>query len=100
MSSSFSRSRHSPALSDNESISDNEELHLHATSTKLVLPAEAEVDDNFLDNYELDAEGNDEQHSLSRKMVHYCGGGITQEHWLAFTHSHRTLYQEPALRAK
>ena len=82
MSSSFSRSRHPSALSDNESISDDEELHRRATSTKLVLPAEAEVDDNFLDNYELDAEGNDE-HSLSRKMVHYCGGGITQEHWLA-----------------
>jgi hypothetical protein len=68
MSSPFSRSRHPPALSDNESICDDEELHRRATSTKLVLPAEAEVDDNFLDTYELDAEGNDEQHSQSKSQ--------------------------------
>lgn len=72
---------HPPCSDNNNSISNAGKQH-HATSTELVLPAEAEVDDNVLDNYNLDAEGNDE-HSLSRKMVHYCGGEITQEHWLA-----------------
>jgi hypothetical protein len=80
MSSSLSRS-HPPPLSDNESISSDGKPY-HNNATELVLPAEADVDDNFLDNYELDAEGNDE-HSLSRKMVHYCGGVVIQEHWLA-----------------
>jgi hypothetical protein len=37
---------------------------------------------DFLDNYELDAEGGDE-YTLSQKMAHYCGGAITQEHWAA-----------------
>ena len=83
MASSFSRSSHPPLFSDNASVSDGDEEEQEGQdATELVLPAEPEVDDNFLDNYELDAEGNDE-HSLSRKMVHYCGGEITQEHWLA-----------------
>jgi hypothetical protein len=37
---------------------------------------------DFLDNYELDAEGGD-KYTLSQKMAHYCGGAITQEHWAA-----------------
>ena len=77
MASSFSRSSHPPLFSDNASVSDGDEEEQEQEgqdATELVLPAEPEVDDNFLDNYELDAEGNDE-HSLSRKMVHYCGGG-------------------------
>ena len=40
------------------------------------------VDGDFLDNYELDAEGGDE-YTLSQKMAHYCGGAITQDHWAA-----------------
>ena len=51
--------------------------------TILVVPAEAAVfDQEFLDNYDLDAEGGDE-YTLSQKMVHYCGGIITQTHWIA-----------------
>jgi hypothetical protein len=37
---------------------------------------------DFLDNYDLDAEGGDE-YTLSQKMAHYCGGAITQDHWPA-----------------
>lgn len=59
-------------FSDNASVSDgDEEEHEQEDhdDTELVLPAEPEVDDNFLDNYDLDAKGNNE-HSLGRKMVH------------------------------
>ena len=49
----------------------------------VVEPAEAAVFDlEFLDNYNLDAEGGDD-YTLSQKMVHYCGGNITQTHWIA-----------------
>ena len=52
-------------------------------STILVVPAEAAVfDQEFLDNYDLDAEGGDD-YTLSQKMLHYCGGNITQTHWIA-----------------
>lgn len=80
MASSLSRSASCPPLfSDNASVSDgDEEEQEDHDATELVLPAKAEVDGNFLDNYEHDAEGNDE-HSLGRKMVHYCGGEINQE---------------------
>jgi hypothetical protein len=51
--------------------------------TILVVPAEAAVfDQEFLDNYDLDVEGGDE-YTLSQKMVHFCGGIITQTHWIA-----------------
>ena len=51
--------------------------------TILNVPAEAAVfDQEFLDNYDLDAEGGDD-YTLSQKMVHYCGGNITQTHWIA-----------------
>ena len=36
----------------------------------------------FLDNYDLDAEGGDE-YTLGQKMVHYCVGIITQSHRIA-----------------
>lgn len=38
--------------------------------------------DNFVDNYDLDAEGGDE-YTLCQKMVHYCGGHIAVEHLAA-----------------
>ena len=41
------------------------------------------MDDNFLENYDLEAKGNDEHSLLGCKMVHFCDGAITQEHWLA-----------------
>jgi hypothetical protein len=51
--------------------------------TILNVSTEAAVfDQEFLDNYDLDAEGGDE-YTLSQKMVHYCGGNITQTHWIA-----------------
>jgi hypothetical protein len=49
-----------PKLSNNDSISNGKPQH----ATEPVLPAEEEIDNNFLDNYKLDAKGNDEQ-SLS-----------------------------------
>ena len=40
-------------------------------------------DQEFLDNYGLDVEGGDE-YTLGQKMVvQYCGGIITQFHWIA-----------------
>ena len=51
--------------------------------TILNVPIEAAVfDQEFLDNYDLDAEGGDD-YTLSQKMVHCCGGNITQTHWIA-----------------
>ena len=51
--------------------------------TILDVPAEAAVfDQEFLNNYDLDDEGGDE-YTLGQKMVHYCGGNITQSHWIA-----------------
>ena len=51
--------------------------------TILDVPAEAAVfDREFLDNYDLDGEGGDD-YTLSQKLVHYCGGNITQTHWIA-----------------
>jgi hypothetical protein len=51
--------------------------------TILNVRTEAAVfDQEFLDNYDLDADGGDD-YTLSQKMVHYCGGNITQTHWIA-----------------
>jgi hypothetical protein len=38
--------------------------------------------DNFVDNYDLDAEGGGD-YTLSQRLVHYCGGHITTDHWIA-----------------
>ena len=54
-----------------------------AGGTILNVPAEAAVfDQEFLDNYDLDVEGDDD-YTLSQKIVHYCGGIITPSHWIA-----------------
>ena len=52
--------------------------------TILVVPTEAAVfDQEFLDNYDLDAEGGaGDNYTLSQKMVHYSVGNITQTHWI------------------
>ena len=51
--------------------------------TILDVPTEtAMFDQEYLDNYDLDVEGGDE-YTLGQKMVHYCGGNITQSHWIA-----------------
>ena len=39
-------------------------------------------DDDFIDNYDM-LTGNEEQYSLSEKMVHHCGGAILPVHWVA-----------------
>ena len=39
-------------------------------------------DEEFIDNYEM-LTGNNDQYSLSEKMVHYCGGAILPVHWCA-----------------
>ena len=36
--------------------------------------------ENFVDNYELDADEGGDDYTLCQKMVHYCGGGIVLEH--------------------
>ena len=39
-------------------------------------------DEEFVDNYEM-LTGNNDQYSLSEKMVHHCGGAILPVHWCA-----------------
>lgn len=46
----------------------------------LTVPAEP-TENDFIDNYDLD--GNDNDYSLSEKIVHFLGGYIAPEHWLA-----------------
>ena len=49
----------------------------------VVLPVQGSAaDQEFVDNYDLDAEGG-EEYTLSQKMVHYCGGCILPVHWTA-----------------
>ena len=50
----------------------------------VVLPVQGRAfDQEFLDNYDLDAKSGDE-YTLSQKMVHYCGGCILLPvHWIA-----------------
>ena len=48
------------------------------TGTILDVPVTADTE-NFIDNYDLDAEGGDD-YTLCQKMVHYCGGHIVPEH--------------------
>ena len=51
--------------------------------TVVALPVQGSASDQeFMDNYDLDAEGGDE-YTLSQKMVHYCGGCILPIHWTA-----------------
>ena len=52
--------------------------------TVLHVPAEAAVfDQEFLDNYDLvDIEQGSDDYTLSQKMIHFCGGVITQSHWI------------------
>ena len=47
----------------------------------LTVPAEPTTENDFIDNYDLD--GNDNDYSLSEKIVHFLGGYIAPEHWLA-----------------
>jgi hypothetical protein len=46
----------------------------------LTVPAEP-TENDFIDNYDLD--GNDNDYSLSEKIVHFLGGYTAPEHWLA-----------------
>ena len=48
------------------------------TGTSIDVPVTGDTD-NFIDNYNLDAEGGDD-YTLCQKMVHYCGGHIITEH--------------------
>jgi hypothetical protein len=53
--------------------------------TGVIIPVPAGTSDNhddFIDNYDLDAEGGDD-YTLGQKMVHYCGGHISSEHLIA-----------------
>ena len=43
----------------------------------LTVPAEP-TENDFIDNYDLD--GNDNDYSLSEKIVHFLGGYIAPEH--------------------
>lgn len=54
------------------------------TSRILVIPgisSETEASD-FVDNYELDG-ADESDYTLSEKMVHYLGGRVMPEHWVA-----------------
>ena len=42
----------------------------------------AEDDDDFVDNYEM-LTGDNDQDTLSEKLVHHCGGAILPVHWTA-----------------
>ena len=58
-------------------------LHL-ASGTIIAIPPVGDNDDmneNFVDNYELDGEESGDDYTVCQKMVHYCGGGIVPEHW-------------------
>ena len=45
------------------------------------LPTEA-TESNLADNYDMDGSNSDD-YTLSDKMVHFCGGHVTREHWAA-----------------
>ena len=64
--------------SDN-SDDDDDCFSAHSSDGNLEVAAEPE-DDGFVDNYAI----NDEhEHSLSERIVHYVGGYVQQEHWVA-----------------
>jgi hypothetical protein len=39
-------------------------------------------DEDFVDNHEM-LTGNNDQYTLSKQMVHHCGGAILSVHWTA-----------------
>jgi hypothetical protein len=45
-------------------------------------PVGTSMEEEFVDNYDLTLGDNDD-YTLSDKMVHYCGGQILQVHWSA-----------------
>ena len=45
-------------------------------------PATDDFDEEFIDNYEM-LTGDNDQYTLSEKMVHHCGGAILPVHWTA-----------------
>ena len=45
-------------------------------------PVETSMEEEFVDNDNLTL-GNNDDYTLSDKMVHYCGGQILQVHWSA-----------------
>jgi hypothetical protein len=47
-----------------------------------VNPPADDTADDFVDNYEM-LDAVDDKYSLSKKMVHYVGGHIMPEHWVA-----------------
>jgi hypothetical protein len=48
------------------------------TGTTIDVPVTRDAE-NFIDNYDLDAEGGND-YTLCQKMVHYCGGHIVTEY--------------------
>ena len=38
---------------------------------------------DFVDNYDMDGSNDDNEYTLSEKMVHYVGGHVMPEHWVA-----------------
>jgi hypothetical protein len=48
------------------------------------IAAEPNTDNSaFIDNYRLSAGANDDEFTLSEKIVHYLGGHVAPEHWTA-----------------
>ena len=61
------------------SSSDDEETPSPPPPIKLVLATES-ANYPTVDNYDLE---NNDDHTLSEKMVHYIGGHVMPDHWLA-----------------
>jgi hypothetical protein len=50
----------------------------------LVIPGITETgNSDFVDNYDMVDGSNDDEYTLSEKMVHYVGGHVMPEHWVA-----------------
>jgi len=67
----------SPAASSSSSL----ESSGSSPSIGLIIPGPSERgNSDFVDDYKLD---DDDGRTLSEKMVHYVGGNVTPEHWVA-----------------
>ena len=78
----------SPLASDNDSDDevedgDEEDIYGPPSSNNLRIPADdTDIDCEHIDNYDM-LDSVDDEYTLSEKMVHYVGGRVLQEHWIA-----------------
>ena len=69
------------SFSDSEQDDDDGNPTATTTATIALRVAAEPPENSFLDNYYIDTSDDDE--SLSEKMVHYVGGHVLPEHWVA-----------------